>query len=206
MPKYCDKCKKKIDVFSKTYPIDNQVFCRKCANNVLESKALEKTLGWYSIEDIYYSGLVVENGVRTHLALKPVVTKEESENTFRKINDLPSDIKNKILEVPQFKIFFKNDIPYYITQNDPIEKKLPKSEGCYYDPVKDTEAYKIVVEDVIAIAVQRHKEHMIKHFGSESILGDVHIYYAIEAHVLYDKYGILCVNNPMSLNHHLFID
>lgn len=217
MNKYCCVCMKKLSIFSKTYCIDGQVFCSKCAIEFSKKRSFSQNFGWYSQEDIYYSGVITESGVRTNLALTPVVTDEELENKFKKINALPSDIKNKILEIPQIKIFFKRekplsdnpfymDTPYCVTQNDPTEKVLPKINGEYYDPIKDTEAYKLVINGVRTIANQRYKEHMIKYFGSEYVLGGIHIYYTIEAQVLYDKYGINCVNNPMSLNHDLYID
>ena len=88
MVKRCSKCKRLMGLFSKVYTIDDRLYCRKCANEIASAKALEKTLGWYSQEDVYYSGLIVENGVKTNLALKPIATKEEIESNLKKINDL----------------------------------------------------------------------------------------------------------------------
>ena len=211
MIKRCSKCKKTICFSSQAYNIDDKLFCCKCANEISKAKALEKTLGWYSQEDFYYSGLIVENDVKTYLALKPIATREEIENNLIKINNLHPEIKNKILEVPQIKIFFENDIPYYVTKNNSTKIMLPfRNENgtrYYYDPVEDTEAYKMVIDDVTSMAEDKFKEHMKKHFDSdEYILGACHIHWAIEAMVLYEKYGIYCINNPMSLNRHLFID
>lgn len=217
MAKYCCACVKKLSIFSKTSRIDRQVFCRECTLEFSRKRRLEATFEFYNQEEIYYSGVITESGARTNLALNPVVTDEELENNLKKINTLPLNLKKKILEIPQIKIFFKRekplihnpfytDTPYYITKNDPTEKVLPKINGEYYDPTKNTEAYKLVIQDVRAIASQRHKEHMMKYFGSENASGSIHIYYAIEAQVLYEKYGMNCVNNPMSLNRDLCID
>ena len=217
MAKYCCACMKKLSIFSKTSRIDGQVFCRECTLEFSRKRWLEATFGFYSQEEIYYSGVITESGAQTNLALNPVVTDKELENNLKKINALPLNLKNKILEIPQIKIFFKReqplvnnpfyrDTPYYTTKNDPTEKVLPKINGEYYDPTINTEAYKLVIQGVKAIANRRYKEHMMKYFGSEDISGSIHIYYAIEAQVLYEKYGINCVNNPMSLNHELFID
>ena len=210
MIKRCFKCKKIICFSFQTYTIDEHIYCRKCAHEVAHAKALEKTFGWYSKEDSYYSGLLVESGVKTYLALKPIATKEELESNWTKINNLPLEIKSKILEVPQVRIFFEEDIPYYVTQNDSTKKRLPMhksfGENLYYDPIEDTEAYKMVIDEVVAIANERFQKHMEKHFGAEYPIGAIHIHLAIEAMVLYEKYGIYCINNPMSLNRHLFID
>ena len=221
MIKRCFKCNKMITILSKSHIIDNQILCKNCALENSNAKTLERTYGWYSREDEYYSGLIIENGIKTYLAFKPIVTNEELEINREKINSLPIDIRNKILEIPQYKIFFKKvisthtaehslfsekSVPYYVTQNNPVEIILPQNNGLYYDPVKDSAAYKMVIEEVSQIAKQKHKEHMIKHFGEEYVIGGIHIYYAIEAHILYEKYGIYCINNPMSLNKGLYLD
>ncbi len=123
-----------------------------------------------------YSGLVVKNDIRINPVSDEVTTEEDIESNLIKINTLPRDIKDKILKVPQFEIFFENNIPYYITQNDTVKKELPKNNGCYfyYDPVKDTEAYKIVIEDVKKIAIKEYEKEMIKEFGTKAVLGGVH--------------------------------
>ncbi len=211
MTKRCCRCKKRLGIFSKAYHEFGDIYCGNC----LSQKALEVTYDWYSQDDLYYSGHIVEAGLPTNLALRPLVTQEELDSNLNKINNLPPNIKDKILELPQLKIFFKsegryNDVPYYVTPNDPIEKRLPIREksGFYefYDPIEDTEIYNLVIPEIREIANQKYKEHMRKYFDNEFIVGGIHIYLAIEAHTLYEKYGIYCINNPMSLNHDLFID
>ena len=221
MIKRCFKCKKILTVFSKSSIIENHTFCKACALEMAKAKASKKTYGRYSRNDEYYSGLIVENGIKTYLASKPILTCEEIEINREKINNLPIDIRNKILEIPQYKIFFKtsadqnkteqsmfssNSVPYYVTQNDQIPKVLPQNNGLYYDPVKDSEAYKMVIKEVSQIANQRYREYLLKAFGGKNVIGGAHIYYAIEADTLYEKYGIYCINNPMSLNKGLRID
>lgn len=207
MAKYCCKCKKKISFFSATYFIGEQSFCRECANYVSEScKDLNNSDEDLGGTDIFYSGLVIESGIQIHPFY--VTTEKDIENNLIKINNLPKNIKTKVLEVPQFKIFFENNIPYYTTQNNSEKNELPKVNGCYgyYDPVKDTEAYKLIIDDVGKLAQQKYEEEMIKEFGTTKVFGGVHSYYAIESGILYEKYGIRCINNPMSLNHDLYID
>jgi len=212
MAKYCSKCNKKISIFSAKYHIGKQVLCSKCANGISREnsiyKSSKKTQEDFGRKDVFYSGLVTENGIRIHPFLNEVTTKEDIESNLRKISNLPVDIQKKILKVPQFEIFFENNIPFYITQYDSVKKELPRFNGCYsyYDPVQDTEAYKIVIEDVKKIADKEYEEEMIKQFGTKEVFGGVHRYYAIEAKILYEKYGIHCINNPMSLNHDLYID
>lgn len=212
MAKYCCKCKKKIGIFSAAYPIGNQVLCRGCANDVSQANSInnnsKKTQEDFGKNNVFYSGLVLKDSIRINPGLGEVTTKEDIENNLRKINNLPEHIKNKILEVPQFEIFFENNTPYYITQNDPVKKELPRANGCYfyYDPVKDTEAYKIVIEDVKKTADKEYEDEMIKKYGTKKVLGGVHLYYVIEARILYEKYGIHCINNPMSLNRDIYID
>ena len=209
MAKYCCKCKKKIGFFSATYFIGEQEICKKCANNVSvdckDLKNIDEDLGR---TDIFYSGLIIKSGIRIHPVFDEVTTEKDIENNLNKINNLPNNIKTKVLKVPQFKIFFENNIPYYTTQNNFEKKELPKVNGCYsyYDPVQDTEAYKLIIDDVEKLAQQKYEEEMIKEFGTKEVFGGVHRYYAIESHILYEKYGIHCINNPMSLNHDLYID
>ncbi|MBQ9691757.1 MAG: hypothetical protein IJV70_01210 [Clostridia bacterium] len=78
--------------------------------------------------------------------------------------------------------------------------------GFYYDPVEDTPIFKMVINEVRKIAQREYEEEMLRQYGTKVVLGGVHIYYSIEASVLYRKYGIRYVNNPQKLNHGLFID
>ena len=212
MAKYCSKCNKKLSFFSAKYPIGSHILCSECANGISQTNSInnnsKKTQEFFVKKDVFYSGLIVKSGIRIHPVSEEITTKEDIESNLRKINNLPVDIKKKILKVPQFEIFFENNTPYYVTQNDSVKKELPRANGSYgyYDPVMDTEAYKIVIEDVKKIANKEYEEEMIKEFGAKIVLGGVHRYWAIEANILYKKYGICCINNPMSLNYGLFID
>ena len=64
----------------------------------------------------------------------------------------------------------------------------------------------MVINEVRKIAQREYEEEMLRQYGTKVVLGGVHIYYSIEASVLYRKYGIRYVNNPQKLNHGLFID
>ena len=56
------------------------------------------------------------------------------------------------------------------------------------------------------ISRKKYEKHMIERFGTEYVMGGIHTYLSIEADTLYEKYGIHCINNPMSLNQDLYID
>ena len=209
MAKYCCKCGKRMRFFSATYFIGDQVFCGDCVDNVSEACKDSKNINENLDEtEILYSGLIAKSGIKTHPVQDEVITEKEIESNLTKINNLPKKIKTKILKIPQFKIFFENDIPYYISQNIFQKKELPKRKGSgwYYDPVEKTAGYKLVIDDVKKMAEKEYEAEMIKEFGTRNVLGGVHRYYAIEANILYEKYGICCINNPMYLNPGLHID
>lgn len=150
----------------------------------------------------YYSGLIVDADIDR------LSNKFEIRRNWKKIKNLPSHISEKILALPQFEIFFEGTVPYYLTQNSNIKKELPRrnGKGFFYDPVEDTEAYKLVIENVKDLAQIEYEKQMMKRFGTKRVFGGVHIYYIIESNILYEKYGIRCINNPMQLNNGLHID
>lgn len=155
-----------------------------------------------------YSGLIVSDDIKVHPYLNIPNNKTVIKDNLEKIKKLPKELCDKILEIPQFEIFFEGNVPYYITNNDSVKKELPKSNGgdWYYDPVEDTEAYKMVIEEVQKEAQKIHEDELMKAFGTIHVLGGVHGYFGIESKILYEKYGICCINHPMDLNLGLFID
>jgi len=125
-----------------------------------------------------------------------------------KIKELPKHIGEKILELPQYEIFFEGYKAFYRDSKSGDVKELPKrnGNGFYYDPVENTEAYKLVIGEVKSIAENEYKQQMLEVFGTTRVFGGVHTLYNKEARILYDKYGITWINNPMRLNRGLCID
>ncbi len=148
-----------------------------------------------------YSGLIVDPDISTYSFFDKIKRKKEIRKNIKKIKMLPEYISEKILEVPQFEIFYQGFTPYYITQNDLEKKEFPKNDdGYYYDPVMDTEAYKMIKESVEKKARKIYEEDMIKKYGTTNILGAYLFYDFVEATVLYEDYGIFCFNSLACFN------
>lgn len=149
-----------------------------------------------------YSGLIFDDITGEKSIWGILKNKKRIKSNYKKIKKLPKHIADKILELPQYEIFFKGGIPYYKDSKSNIEKELPKRDGngFYYDPVEDTEAYRLVIDDVKISAMNEYEKQMYEQYGSMPVLGGEHFYYTIEADILYKKYGITCINNPMKFN------
>lgn len=158
--------------------------------------------------NIYFSGLITTPNVTTHPVSTHQYCEADIENNINKIRNLPENIREQILKIPQYKIFFRGGIPYYKTKGMLFARKLPRvnKKGIYYDPVQDTKAYQMVIEDVEKIASKEYEETMLKKYGTTQVFGGIHQYFGIKSSILYEKYGIYCIHNPMTLNKGLFID
>ena len=153
----------------------------------------------------YFSGLVTEPDVSGLSDFGKFKSALDITNNLKKIRALPSPLSEAILGLPQFEIIFEGQTPFYLTEDGRCE--LPKRYGeRYYDPVEDTEAFKLVIDEVRAEARAEADKELLKRFGTTRVMGGVHVYYGIEARIMYEKYGITYINNPMTLNLGLHID
>lgn len=145
-----------------------------------------------------YSGLINDCSI---------ASRQEIEENLRIINGHEVEIRNKLLEVPQFSILFDNGEPYYFTQYNSERIKLPKTKyGRYYDPLEDTEAFKMIVSKVKEMAEKEFDELIQREYDGRKKLGSVHLYYGIEKRIMKEHYGLDWINNPMDLNLGLCID
>jgi len=156
----------------------------------------------------YYSGLVTDETTGSGSIWERIQNKWEIKRNIQKIKLLPQSVRDAVLALPQFEIFFEGSVPYYITKECNIKKRLPQSTpgDLFYDPVKDTDAYKLVIREVQETAKVRYETYMTERFGTQRILGGVHLYCKMEADILYQKYGIRCINDPDCLNIGLHTD
>ena len=152
-----------------------------------------------------YSGFVIEKNINPRSVLYKFKRKKEIMKML-KDKDIPLDIKKAILKMPQYEIFFENFTPYYRENNSPDKKELPMEKGLYYDPVKCTKAYKSVIKNVKAEAQKEYDKFLADFRDGYAALGDVHKLISIESEILYKKYGIKCINNPMTLNPGVRVD
>lgn len=142
-------------------------------------------------EIILYSGLLLD----------------QKEIVISKLQNVPKYVADKILELPQYEIFFCGYKGYYRDSINMAVRELPRGEdGGYYDPVCDTEAYNLVIHEVKNLARHKYEELMMRQFGTTSVFGGCHTYYRIEASILFEKYCITCINHPSDLNMGLFLD
>ena len=154
----------------------------------------------------YFSGLIRMPEMESGSDFDKFKRKLDSVNNLKKIEALPPHISEKILALPQFEIFFEDRTPYY-TVDGGEKTELPKGyNDFYHDPVEDTEVFKLVINEVRALAQKEYEDEIIKRFGTKRVMGGVHIYYSTEAKIMYEKYGITYINNPTALNLGLHID
>lgn len=152
------------------------------------------------------SGFVIDKYINPKSFLYKTKRKNEIKKLLSKRNDIPDNIKKALIEMPQYEIFFENFTPYYRENNSPDKKELPMEKGLYYDPVKSTKAYKLVIKNVKAEAQKEYDKFLADFRDGYAALGDVHKLISIESEILYKKYGIKCINNPMTLNPGVCVD
>ena len=154
----------------------------------------------------YFSGLVKQPDVSKLSEFYKMKSALDVRNNLIKIESLPSPVSEAILSLPQFEIFFEGSTPYYTVDGGEKQELPRRNGGFYYDPVEDTEAFKLVIDDVKNAAREEADNELMKRFGTKHVMGGVHIYYGVEAKIMYEKYGITYINNPMTLNLGLHID
>lgn len=152
------------------------------------------------------SGLVTAPDVEGMSEFDIMRSKLEVRNKLKMIEDLPPDIAEAILSLPQYEIIFEGHTPYYVTQEGDKKRELPKRGGLYCDPVELSSAFGLVIDDVRRLAREEYEETMLKRFGHTRVLGGVHIYLGIEARIMLEKYGITYINHPSTLNYGLKLD
>ena len=155
----------------------------------------------------FYSGLIVDPDVEKSIYLYPRTSTgiSEIQSNLAKIEKLPWFIRDEILKIPQFEIFFENNIPYYTTQFSDDKKELPCSSW-YYDPVMDTRGYELISDIAYLKGKALWEDYMIRTYGKREVFGTAHIMSRFIEEVLYNDYGIRCIHNPMVLNRNLYAD
>ncbi|MBQ8812885.1 MAG: hypothetical protein IJZ85_00080 [Lachnospiraceae bacterium] len=96
------------------------------------------------------------------------------------------------MNLPQYRIFFREGKSYYVTGEDSEARELPRSAGgWYYHPLEDDSEFQKILPEVQRKVDAEVKRIRQEQFGeAKYVMGLCHIEWGIKKQILKEQYGV----------------